>query len=83
MAQPTAKTEEDGHQATALLWLLVLTPFLYVLSFGPVISLVEKSNNRALRDRVSVLYVPIGWLHAHTILKTPLEEYYLLCGGGK
>jgi hypothetical protein len=66
-----------------MFWLMSIIPVLYVVSFGPVLASVEKSGNRRLRDRIAVLYEPVGWLHDHTILAKPLEAYYRACGGGR
>jgi hypothetical protein len=84
MEKPDAVVTGSGRTGVLVLfWFAVIVPFLYLLSFGPVLALVERSGNRVLRDRVAVLYEPVAWLHDHTALKTPLEKYYYLCGGGK
>jgi len=83
MKQATVNEARDGRVGTTFWWSVLLVPLVYLISFGPVVALVEKSGNRGLRDRVGALYEPVGWLHDNTLLKTPLEDYYRLCGGGK
>lgn len=56
---------------------LVLLPVFYVLSFGPVIRL---SYRHVSSSTLWKIYFPVSWLHEHTILKKPLEQYAKLWG---
>jgi hypothetical protein len=64
--------------ATALVVVLLASPFLYVLSIGPVVAIVEKTG--VGRDAAQMFYAPVVWLHDHTPLKEPLEAYAQMWG---
>ena len=83
MEQKATTFPQEQRAGSTAFWLLLFLPILYLLSFGPVLALVERSGNRNLRDRVSGFYEPVAWLHDHTVLRKPLEKYYDVCGGGK
>ena len=57
----------------ASLLFVLLLPFLYVLSIGPVVAISEKTGRG--HHAVEVVYAPVIWLHEHTFLKEPLERY--------
>ena len=56
---------------------LLLLPVFYVLSIGPVISL---SHSHVRHSTLRLIYYPVLWLHDHTVLKKPLEDYGKLWG---
>lgn len=45
---------------------------LYVASIGPVGILVQDLDER---EGLITIYAPVGWLHANTPLREPLEAY--------
>ena len=56
---------------------IVLLPVFYLLSFAPVIKLIHPYvRSSTLRQ----IYFPVIWLHDHTLLKKPLEQYVKLWG---
>jgi hypothetical protein len=63
---------------TAIAFVLVLTPVLYVLSIGPAGWLVDAGH--LSRSRFHSLYAPVVWLHDRTLLEQPLEWYGGLWG---
>lgn len=68
----TRKPKHGGFVAAGL-----ILPVFYVLSFGPVMKFTLPVDRLAVLRRV---YLPVDWLHDHTILKKPLEEYAKLWG---
>ena len=50
-----------------------IAPLLYVLSVGPAIAISEifPKSEPAFR----AFYIPVIWLHDHTVLRGPLESY--------
>ena len=61
--------------AIGCLFALVL---IYVLSVGPVALYCEKMHSDA--PAVRQFYLPLIWLHDHTVLRRPLEMYLELWG---
>lgn len=56
--------------------LMVALPLVYLLSIGPVAFVCEKtSSTTSIRNTVLAVYAPIIWLHDHTPMKMPLENY--------
>ena len=70
---PPRKPNQGGIMAA-----LLLLPVLYVLSFGPVVTIAVKYRVRD--STLRWIYFPVFWLHDHTILKKPLEGYAGLWG---
>lgn len=72
------ETKSHSHGFSLAVSLLVALPLLYILSIGPVALLLEKSpsGGRYLQE----FYLPVIWLHNHTILQKPLEMYIRLWG---
>lgn len=68
----TPKPKYGGIVAAGL-----LLPLFYLLSFGPVMKFTHPSDRLVVLRRV---YLPVDWLHDHTILKKPLEQYAKLWG---
>lgn len=50
---------------------------LYVLSIGPVFRLVKMNGTPSVYslDTFRSIYLPVYWLHQHTLLKAPLAHY--------
>ncbi len=46
--------------------------YFYIVSIGPAIRINGEYHDR--RD-IMVVYAPVGWLHAATPLRKPLDEY--------
>jgi len=65
----------ERSEKSGSLWLLlvVAVPFLYVLSCGPAIYLIEKTHMSP--DIFQKIYTPLIWLHDRTLMKKPLEAY--------
>ena len=59
----------------ACLFALVL---VYILSMGPVALCCEKMHGEPIALRQ--FYLPVIWLHEHTVLRRPLEMYLELWG---
>ena len=59
----------------ACLFALVL---VYILSVGPVALYCEKKHGDFAA--VHQFYLPLDWLHDHTVLQRPLERYVALWG---
>ena len=61
--------------AFSVLWMFTLLSwaFLYVVSIGPVVAVTDK--NDLYRDATREFYAPVIWLHNHTPLEKPLEDY--------
>ena len=67
---------EEKEKSRGLYWVvgaIILAPLLYVLSVGPAVWVAR--SNPALVPLVRAAYAPVTWLHDHTPLKRPLEEY--------
>ena len=63
--------------------LLLLLPLLYLLSTGPVILLMEKTNGfggHISWDALRQFYAPLTWLYDHTFMKAPIDLYLHLWG---
>lgn len=58
---------------------LVLLPILYVLSIGPVVFILLKM--KTTMGPLEIFYAPVIWLHDHTFLTEPLENYVRWWGG--
>lgn len=58
---------------------VVAIPLLYLLSIGPAVAISEKfpSSGPTMRR----VYLPIIWLHHHTVLRGPIEAYLELWVG--
>ena len=69
---PTCKPNHGGIVAA-----LLLLPVFYVLSFAPVIKF---SHGYLRHSPLRQIYYPVIWLHYHTVLRKPLEEYLKLWG---
>jgi len=65
----------ERSEKSGSLWVLlvVAVPFLYVLSCGPAIYVIEKTH--ANPDFFEKIYAPLIWLHDRTPMKKPLEAY--------
>ena len=59
----------------ATLFALVL---VYILSVGPVALYCQKTHSNP--EAVRQFYLPLIWLHEHTVLRRPLEIYIELWG---
>ena len=66
------KVMEKSSNPTWILMALAL-PILYFFSIGPVVFLAEKTD--MYPDLLLKVYSPVVWLHDHTVLKKPLEDY--------
>jgi hypothetical protein len=67
---------EAGSSNGAAMALIVALPLVYLLSIGPVAFICEKtSSTTSIRNTALAVYAPIIWLHDHTPMKMPLEEY--------
>ena len=73
------RTNAAGRSWPRLGTFLIALPVLYVLSIGPAAVIVAKRDlpNDAL---VVKFYAPVIWLHGHTPLRGPLENYLALWG---
>jgi serine/threonine protein kinase len=67
------------RQRAAVLWLLTImsATVLYVLSIGPTFHFMLDRGPLSVntRDTLRTIYQPVYWLHAHTVLRTPLDRY--------
>lgn len=70
---------KDQRHRTARVWAIGTTvaATLYVFSIGPVFNLMLSGPPASVttRDTLHTVYQPVYWLHAHTLLKIPLEHY--------
>lgn len=56
--------------------LILLLPFLYMLSSGPAMFVLVKWHPGPAYNKVATsFYAPLGWLHDHTPLRKPLAFY--------
>jgi hypothetical protein len=74
-AKPTDEelAEDKSWTPRSLIWWLSLGTAAYVLSIGPMVMLSKKghiSSTAMLR-----IYAPVVWLHDHTFLRKPLDDY--------
>ena len=63
--------------------LAVGLPLLYLLSTGPVLSIMDKTNGfggKVSWSTVLAFYRPVGWLYDHTSMRRPIELYMQLWG---
>ena len=70
--------QNSSQRSSATVWTLsiLVTLFVYILSFGPVVRFTEdKSLPGHLPEWVNALYFPVYLLHDDTPLKEPLEWY--------
>lgn len=73
--------ESSKHGRTTWLALVVLVPFVYVLSVGPVIKILSSTGHPAASERfIETFYYPLILLYDNTPLKRPLEKYLRLWG---
>ena len=70
--------DDRQDQFSWLVLMVVVVPFVYVLSVGPVAWFFETMHWDISTARQ--LYKPVRWLHDHTFLKEPLEWYLALFG---
>lgn len=65
---------ESSHHLLFRLLIVLLVPtawiYLYIVSIGPARVLRETE-----REDMIAIFVPVGWLHAHTPLREPLQQY--------
>jgi hypothetical protein len=54
---------------------VVLLPFVYLLSFGPMLGLAQKHHLSRMDHFCRQFYAPVAWLHRNTPLKGVLETY--------
>jgi len=57
---------------------LIALPLLYILSIGPVALISQKMLGGT--QKIREFYLPVIWLHEHTILEKPLDMYIELWG---
>ena len=82
----TDETSEPQRAKRALGFVAALAiglPVFYLLSYGPVVLIVDKTNGfggKVSWDMVKIFYSPIGWLYYHTFMKHPIEMYLQLWG---
>ena len=71
--QPDTGVEGKSWSPFALLGLVAMAIFFYVLSVGPTVYLVNRkwiSENAAM-----TIYAPVIWAYENTPLRKPLEWY--------
>jgi hypothetical protein len=68
--------EYKAFHTGVLIFVIVLV--MYPLSMGPV-GLIAKKTGMDM-EMLRAAYYPIIWLHDHTVLKKPLEDYVALWG---
>jgi hypothetical protein len=67
--------EPETHRGSWLIYATtVVLPVLYVLSWGPTVSLA--ANYPTICKRVEAAYGPVSWLDENTSLATPLDWYW-------
>ncbi len=70
-----ADNVETNSRSRTFAWigtLVILLPLLYVLSIGPAAVIASKTR---YAGNIRQFYLPVIWLHEHTVLKRPLEIY--------
>jgi len=73
--------ESPRHSRTTWLSLVVFIPFIYVLSVGPVLKVLESAGHNAASQRfIETFYYPLILLYDNTPLRSPLEKYLELWG---
>jgi hypothetical protein len=80
IAMSEQSEERSGAAGFRWLWLVLLVPLLYVLSFGPVAPVVVQKGSSQSKIALLRVYYPVIWLHENTPLKRPLEKYVELWG---
>lgn len=81
MNKPSKRSWNLVFAVTAI-FVLIISPILYVLSIGP--ALWMQSNGMIFEELGQLLfpfYFPVRFLHQHTPLQEPLEWYFEYCGG--
>jgi hypothetical protein len=67
-----------GSWAVVAIVLVLTLPLIYAASVGPVARLAKEL--KVEEEPVRIFYGPLIWLHDHTLLKEPLEQYGRLWG---
>ncbi len=74
-----SKIRKIQRRRTIGVWILSLmgAAFIYTLSIGPAFQLMLNHGTRSVTtmDTLQSIYQPVYWLHSHTWLRTPLEQY--------
>ena len=70
MTDESTRKPNHGGIVAALLLLLVF----YVLSIGPAMKMSIKYRLRF--STLRQIYFPVFWIHNHTALEKPLEQYF-------
>lgn len=79
-----SESNEASGRGRGLGWVAALVvglPLLYLLSTGPVILMMDKTNGFGgvvTWDMLREFYQPVEWLYEHTFLKQPIELYLQL-----
>jgi hypothetical protein len=82
------KVEDDespgrGSKLGMLTAVAVGLPLLYLLSTGPVVLILEKTNGfggMVSLDILDKVYYPVVWLYNNTFMRDPIEMYLKLWG---
>lgn len=72
------ETKSHSRTLSVAIGLLFALPLVYILSVGPVALCCAKMHVDT--EMVRQVYIPVIWLHDHTVLKKPLEMYLDLWG---
>ncbi len=71
-----SEDKKPNNHATAWIVTLIALPVLYVLSWGPVMSLCGNGTiPYTALPWVGQFYLPVWWLYHNTPLKKPLDAY--------
>jgi hypothetical protein len=73
----TPKEKRSINWGALILWPVVIL-ILYVLSWGPVIMMIEKGHISSTNEFLRMFYRPLGWAYAETPLHKPLGMYFHL-----
>ncbi len=71
-----ADRPRQSSNSSGIVALLVALPLLYALSMGPAAFFFSKYPTlKPMEDAAQAFYAPMFWLHQHTSLKEPIENY--------